>query len=240
MAKARVARVVQTSGVTDSEVKAARRKPTATLAADTVLASLGERFADFPAMAVLSRRFNDPSDPGSAPILLKDEDPGACTNTEHQGKLALGATVCPACKRPARKWYVRYFNLGMEGRHSQMREKGYIPVEIKDLHSADDVTDLFRSKEDTHVRRGDRGQEILCRMPLDAVLYIKRLQRDKRMAAAISPKKLKADLAEAAGAELGDEAGQTIHDGGIQVESMTRNRTTLGEEAELGQHDADD
>jgi hypothetical protein len=233
------ARIVQTSGVTESELKAARRKPAVAETPASVLASISERFKDFPALNVLTRRFNDPSDPGSQPILLKDEASDACTNTDHQTKLKLGAVTCALCGRPARRWYVRYFNLGMEGRHSQMREKGYVPVEVKELQSADDVSDLYRSKEDTYVRRGDRGQEILAKTPLEGVLYVKRLQRDKRMADSISPKKMKADLAEAAGAELGDEAGQTIFEGGIQVESVTRSRTTLGAEAELGAHDED-
>jgi len=34
------------------------------------------------------------------------------------------------------------------------------------------------------------------------------------------------------GRGLGDEAGQRVHDGGIQIESMTSERKTLGEEAE--------
>jgi hypothetical protein len=230
-------RIVQTSGVTESEIRKPRRAAAVAETPESVLASISERFKDFPALNVLTRRFNDPSDPGSQPILLKDEATDACTNTEHQTKLKLGAAKCTLCGRPARRWYVRYFNLGMEGRHSQMREKGYVPVELKELQSSDDVSDLYRSKEDTFVRRGDRGQEILAKTPLEGVLYVKRLQRDRRMADSISPKKLKADLAEAAGAELGDEAGQTIFDGGIQVESVSRSRTTLGAEAELGEHD---
>jgi hypothetical protein len=224
-------RVVQTSGVVAGTKT---RRSTAPIQDPSAIL---DRFKDFPAINVLTRRFNDPSDPGSAPILLKDEAPDACTNTDHQTRLKPGATTCHLCRRPARKWYVRYFNLAMEGRNSQMREKGYVPVELKELQSSDDVSDLFRSKDDTFVRRGDRGQELLAKTPLEALLYVKRLQRDRRMADSISAKQLRSDLAEAAGAELGDEAGQTIHDGGILVESVTRSRTTLGAEAEVGEHD---
>jgi hypothetical protein len=232
-------RIVQTSGVTESEVKATRRKPAAPVDPQTILDSLKERFQDFPALSVLTRRFNDPSDPGSQPILLKDEDQNSCTNTEHQNRLKPGATVCAICQRPARRWYVRYFNLAMEGRHSQMRLKAYAPVELKELQSSDDVSDLYRSKEDTFVRRGDRGQEILAKTPLEFFLHVKQQQRVQRMADSISAKKLRADLAEAAGSDLGDEAGQAIYDGDILVESVTRSRTTLGAEAELGQHESD-
>jgi hypothetical protein len=38
-------------------------------------AAIAARFKDFPALDVLTRRFNNPNDPGSLPILLKDENP---------------------------------------------------------------------------------------------------------------------------------------------------------------------
>jgi hypothetical protein len=88
------------------------------------------------------------------------------------------------------------------------------------------------------VRRGDRGQEVLCKQPLEAYNYIKGRQRDAWNAKAMSGKQVKADLAEAAGAELGDEAGQSIHDGAIRIEKMERSRTTLGSEADYEPVDA--
>jgi hypothetical protein len=195
--------------------------------------AIAERFKDFPNIDVLSRRFNDPNEPGSLPILLKDEPAHACVNSEHMNRLKPGAVTCHLCKQPARKWYVRWFNLGMEGRNAQMRSKGYIGVEVKELRDSGDVADLYsdRSDKDTLVRRGDRGQELLAKIPLEAYNYIKGRQRDAWNARAMSGKRLKQDLAEAAGAELGDEAGQTISDGGIKIEKMTRSKTTLGDEA---------
>lgn len=210
---------------------AEKRKRSEALASDPEV--LAERFKDYPAIDVISRRLMDPSDPGSLPILLKDEPADACTNTDHQNRMKPGATVCHLCKRPTRTWYVRWFNLAQEGRNAQMRAKGYLNVEIAELHDADDVADLFRSSTDRFVRRGDRGQEILGKQPLELFLAIKKRQREIRMADVISGKKIKSDLAEAAGAELGDEAGQSIHDGAIKIESVKRERSTLGEEAEL-------
>jgi hypothetical protein len=194
-------------------------------------ASIAERFKDFPAIDVLTRRFENPGDPGSLPILLKDESSDTCVNTEHHNRLKAGATRCHLCKKPARKWYVRWANFGQEGRAGQIRAKGYVAVEIRDLQNSDDVADLYRSDKDNLVRRGDRGQEILVKMPLEAYNFVKGKQRDQWNAKAISNLQLKKDLAEAAGNELGDEAGQAIEDGGIQIESMKRTRTTLGEEA---------
>lgn len=194
-------------------------------------AAIAERFKDFPNIDVLTRRFSNPTDPGSLPILLKDESADACINSEHMNRLKPGATICHLCKRPARIWMVRWANFGMEGRAGQIRAKGYAGVEIKDLRDTDDVADLFRSDKDTLVRRGDRGQEILVKMPLEAYNYVKGRQRDAWNERALSGNKVKSDIAEAAGAELGDEAGQSIHDGAIKVEKMTRTKTTLGDEA---------
>lgn len=191
------------------------------------------RFKDFPAIDVISRRFENPHDPGSLPILLKDEDSHCCVNSEHQNRLRSGATTCHLCKQPVRKWYVRWFNLAQEGRNAQMRSKGYIGVEVLELRDADDVSDLFRSKEDRFVRRGDRGQEILGKQPLELYMEIKRLQREDRTKRAGSRRALVSDLAEHAGRELGSEAGDMIHEGEISVESMTRTKSTLREEAEV-------
>lgn len=195
------------------------------------------RFKDFPGISVIERRLNDPNDPGSLPILLKDEAQGCCVNTDHQNKLKAGATHCHLCKRPARKWYVRFANTSQEGRWAQIRSKGYVPVEVAELKDEQDVADLIHKTEatgQTYVRRGDRGQEVLVKMPLELYNEIKRRQRAQREAALGSKAKMQADLAESAGSELGDEAGQMIHDGEIRVESMTRERTTYGREAESG------
>jgi hypothetical protein len=194
-----------------------------------------EEFKDFPALEVLSRRFINPNDPGSQPILLKDESPNVCVNSDHMNKLQAGDTACRICGKPARIWIVRWFNLTIDGRNAQMKAKGYVPVRIAELPDANDISDLYRSKDDEHVRRGDHGREILAKMPLKAFLIIKERQREHWNKTAISPKKVKESLAEAAGAELGDEAGQMIHDGAIQVESMTKSSSTLGEEAGLSQ-----
>lgn len=190
------------------------------------------RFKDYPAIDILSRRFNDPNDPGSVPILLKDEDRDACVNTDHQNRIRPAATTCHLCKKPVRLWYVRFINTTQEGRWAQIRAKGYVPVETTELNDLEDVADLVKSGNDRYVRRGDRGQEILVKMPLELYIEIKKRQRDLRKKNSLSSKKLQSDLAEAAGEQLGDEAGQTLHDGGIKVESLRATRSTLAEEVE--------
>lgn len=215
----------------------AKKTAPKTIIAQGDAASLAARFKDFPAIDVLTRQMANPTDPGSLPILLKDEAGESCVNSEHINRLRPGAAKCHLCKKPARKWYVRWCNFGQEGRASQIRAKGYVGIEIKEMQDSDDVADLYRSEKDTLVRRGDRGQEILCKRPLEVHNYIKGKQRDTWNANAKSAKKMRSSLAESAGRELGDEAGQTIHDGGIQVE-VTRRRGTLGGEAEVDEAEA--
>lgn len=197
-------------------------------------AGLLERFKDFPAIDVIERRLLDPNDPGSLPILLQDEADQCCVNSDHQNKLRAGATTCHLCHKPTRRWYVRFCNTSQEGRWAQIRAKGYVPVELRELKDEQDVADLVKNKEasgSVYVRRGDRGQEVLVKMPLELYNEIKRRQRATRASALSSRAKMQDDLAESAGRELGDEAGQMIHDGEIRVESMKRSRTTLAEEA---------
>lgn len=220
-------------------------------------AELLERFKDYPAIDVISRRFNDPNDPGSLPILLKDEDPSCCTDSGHQSLLPDGATRCPIralvadelnrprrtgarCGRPVRKWYVRWVNTAEGGRWSQIKAKGYVPVEVRELRDEQDVADLVKQKTDgkVYVRRGDSGKEILCKMPLELFTYLKRQQRESQALRNNSKRAMADDLANAAGTELGDEAGQTIHSGGIKIESMRRSQSTLADEAESDAIDA--
>lgn len=205
--------------------------------------SLRERFKDFASMDIIERRFLDPNDPGSLPILLNDEDAACCVNSDHQNKLKPNATICNVrdpeggrCGRPVRRWFVRWFNLAESNRSSAMRAKGYQAVELSELKDKDDVADLYRQAGEATplVRRGDRGQEILAKMPLEAFVKIKRLQRDDRMARARSKSKIMGDLAEAAGKELGDEAGSVLHRGGITVDRFSMDKSTLGEEADRG------
>lgn len=215
----------------------AKKSAPKTIIAQGDAAALAERFKDFAAIDILSRQMANPTDPGSLPILLKDESADACVNSEHMNRIREGATKCHLCKKPVRKWYVRWANFGQENRASQMRAKGYVAVEIKEMQDTDDVADLFRSDKDLFVRRGDRGQEILVKRPLEVHNFIKAKQRQKWNANATSAKKMRSDLSEAAGRELGDEAGQSIHDGEIQVE-VTRRRGTLGGETKVDEADA--
>lgn len=197
-------------------------------------AELLESFKDFPAINLVERRLQNPNDPGSLPILLKDESVDACVNSDHQRLVTPKMTKCAKCRKPVRKWHVHWTNTGNEGRWAQIKTKAYVPVLIKELHDQEDVADLVKSVEengDTWVRRGDRGKEILMKQPLPIYNHIQADKQRTRDASFKSKKQLQAELAEAAGKEHGDEAGEFVHHGGISVETLRTSRTSLGEEA---------
>jgi hypothetical protein len=210
---------------------------------------LSAYLADYPAIDVLSRRFVDPNDPGSLPILLKGESPNCCMHSGHQRLVKPGEVHCKArdketgrrCGKPVRNWHIHTCNTAIEGRWAQMKSKGYIPVLVEDLLDTEDVSGLVRQREDDgkmYVRRGDHGKEITMKIPLVAYNYVKDLQEAQRKARSSSKKAMREDLAEAIGAnaDLGserDEVADGVYRGrGIQIESLRQEKTTLGAEAE--------
>lgn len=193
-------------------------RPKAT-AVDEQPVDLLEKYKDFGGIKVIERRMLDPeSDPGSPAIRLKDE-PSFIQD--------------PRGKR--RIWHLRWVNGGQEGRYSAVIDgKGYVPVRRSELQNPDSVTGLHieaTDGADPVVRRGDRGQEILAKIPLELYTELKRRQQDARQRRARNAKLVKQDLADSAGRELGSEAGDAIHDE-FSVEVRRGRRTTLG--AEMG------
>lgn len=174
-------------------------------------ASILEKYKDFEGIAVIERRLKHPDLPGSLPIRLTDEP---------------AYVEDPTGKK--RKWYLRWINGSLEGRTSQVVDgMGYVPVKIAELRNAEGVTGLAKS-DDGVVRRGDRGQEWLAKMPLEIYTAIKRAQQEQRDKRNRNAKLLKEDLANAAGSALGSEAGDMIHDE-FDV-SVTRHKSTYGQE----------
>lgn len=196
------------------------------------LSALLKKFEGMPDvnLTALNQQLMKPGDPGSLPILLKGEDPNACVDSSHQWAAKESDIKCRQCRKPLRQWHVRYCNTAIEGQWARIKARGYVPVRISELSDADDISDLVRGKEDDYVRRGDTGKEVLMKRPFSIHFAIKHKEHAIRAAANSSKAQLKSDLAEAAGKDLGDEAGQAIHNGGIQFESIRRSQTTIGDE----------
>lgn len=195
----------------------ARKAITATdkSAADVALL---EKFKDFKGIAVLERRLESPDLPGSIAIRLKDEP--TYLQDPHGKK---------------RIWYLRWINAAEGGRWSTVTDvMGYVPVHRDELQNPEAVVGMASDSKDGVVRRGDRGQEVLVKMPLELYTAVKSRQQDARTRRSRNAKLVKEDLANAAGASIGSQAGDTIHDE-FSVEVKRGKRTSLG--AELGEED---
>ncbi len=192
----------------------ARPKKETAVATETPKASILEKYKDFEGIGVIERRLTHPELPGSLPIRLRDEP----THVQD-----------PHGKK--RKWYLRWINGAIDGRTSQITDVyGYVPVTFSDLQNPQAVSGLAQNT-DGIVRRGDKGQEWLAKMPLDLYNEIKHRQREAREKRTRNTKLVREDLANAAGNALGAEAGDTIHDD-FNVTVKRHQRTTAVEEFE--------
>lgn len=174
--------------------------------------ALLEKYKEFPGIKVLERRLSSPDLPGTLPIRLSDEP---AYLQDPQGT--------------KRKWYLRWVNGAQDGRYSQVTDSmGYVPVKIEELQNREAIAGMAESK-DGIVRRGDRGQEVLVKMPLEVHTLIKRKQQDLRTRRSRNAKAVREDIANVAGRELGSQAGDMVHDE-FSVEITRGKRTTIGEE----------
>jgi hypothetical protein len=196
------------------------RKAAAVTVADGAVgvdAALLAKYKDFAGLAVIERRLQDPELPGSIAIRLKDEPTYL---QDPQGK--------------KRIWYLRWINAAEAGRFALVTDTmGYVPVRVEELQSAESVMGLAESK-DGIVRRGDRGAEVLVKMPLELYTRIKQAQEHRRTARARNVKAVREDLANIAGRQLGSEAGDAVNDD-FTVEVKRGRRTTIARE--LGDED---
>ena len=178
----------------------------------TPKASILEKYKDFEGIGVIERRMTHPELPGSLPIRLKGEP--SHVQDPHGKK---------------RAWCLRWINGTIDGRTSMITDSyGYVPVKWEELQNPQAVSGLS-ANTDGIVRRGDKGQEWLAKMPLDLYNEIKSRQRSAREKRTRNAKMVKEDLANAAGGQLGAEAGDTVHDD-FNVTVKRHARTTMGEE----------
>lgn len=121
---------------------------------DTELAELQAEFADYPQIAVFSQRVLVGAD-ANLSIRLKGD--ASVTDDPHGQRL---------------HWKLRWFNFAKEGRSSQAGNEGYEKVKWGDLQDSEMVTTGVRTDE--YVRKGERGLEVLHRIPMKLYDYKKR------------------------------------------------------------------
>jgi hypothetical protein len=157
--------------------------------------ALHEAFAGLEALDILDRRLENPTAPTVLPIRLVDEP------TELQD---------PHGKK--RRWYLHWFNTSIPNRfHSATASLGYTPVLWEELQDREIIANAFAGSP--QVRRGDRGVEVLCKIPLPYYLAIKKKQQAAR-ARTTTPRAMRDEaLAAAAKAGLDGEMDPSI--GGV-------------------------
>jgi hypothetical protein len=108
-------------------------------------------------------------------------------------------------------WEPRWFNAAIAADHIwSAKENGWVGVKPAELADPDQVGG-FQVSPDGFVVRGDKGQELLMRLPADWRKQIqqKKIEQNLRN---MRPGAMKREVADAAGRELGDQAGQFVND----------------------------
>lgn len=118
----------------------------ATAALDAELAALKAEFSDYPLIEVFERRMLTGVD-APLSIRLQGEPPPEQDPT--------GAR---------RTWHLRWFNFGKEGRAQQAASDSYQKVLWSELQDQESVGTGTRT--DPYVRKGDRGLDVLHKIPL--------------------------------------------------------------------------
>jgi len=176
---------------------------------------LKEKYKDFPGIRAIDRRVLSGDEQGTVDIRLKGE-PAYVDD--------------PLGKK--RAWYTRWINTKWPGRWAHVTQVlGYVPVTLSELLDPDVIADRFRTPTDgtdPMVRRGDRGEEVLVKYPLELYTYAKRQKQQLRERRARNAKLVKEEIANNAARQLGDEAADGIYDDFNLT--LRRTKTTLGAE----------
>ena len=183
---------------------------------DAELALLKDEFKDYEAIELVERRVlvgEDVSDD----IRLADE-PGILED--------------PAGAR--RIWKLRKFNFAVEGRAAKAVAEGYVKVKRSELRDTETLPTL--SQQDEYVRLGDRGLEVLCKMPLRLYDYKKRRDLARRAGKLSSASAMRDHVANRVAAMAGnagdsaDQAGSFVHNQKtfeVTIEPQAPERVTL-------------
>lgn len=133
-----------------------------------------------PRVEVLQRRLQTPFGAPSSKVRLKEAD-----------------------------WDARWFNAAIAADHIwRAKEQGWQGVRPAELADPDQIGG-FAVSPDGFVTRGDKGQELLMKLPSDwrqQIQQKKTEQNTKNM----RPGAMKREVAEAAGRHLGDQAGEFV------------------------------
>ena len=133
-------------------------------------------------------------------------------------------------------WECRWFNSEVSPDHiwRAKNQKGWENVTPAELADPEQIGG-FQTSADGFVVRGERGREVLLKMPLD---YRKRIEAAKAKAniANMDPHKQKSDVVNAAGAVLGDQTASLMDKQMSVIGSITTNKEVIHRGVE-GKHE---
>ncbi len=168
---------------------------------DTEFQSLEDEFKDYPAISVIARRVVN----------------GIAASADI--RLTRDATVEDEAQR---YWTLRWFNLGRENRAQEMADRGWERVEWEELQNIESIASGVR--QDKFVRRGDRGLEVLGKMPRRLFEHVKTREAMKAQGLLESTAGMRNHLASSVAAMVGrmggnaDQAGTTVNSNAFTVE----------------------
>jgi hypothetical protein len=164
------------------------------------MAKTDEQKPKRPSISILERRAQGVNVHGSGSPIIELKDPG---------------------------WSVRWFNAEIKADHiwAAKNQKGWESVRPEELKDPEQVGG-FQTSPEGFVVRGERGRELLMKMPADYRVQIER-QKAALNIRNMDPHRTKADVATAAGQQLGDQAGQFINDNVSLVGSIKTSRERI-------------
>ena len=119
-----------------------------------------------------------------------------------------GAPSVPITLKDGKQWAIRIVNDAVRtGRAYQITEMGWTFVTPEEIDGTP-ASFGFRVMDDRLVR-GERGEEVLVKMPLRDYQQIQKAKADKNLAD-MGGKRIREDVAQRAAQRFGDEAGESV------------------------------
>lgn len=178
---------------------------------DTEGEALAAEFADYPAISMVTRRMVDGVRASSDIRLKRDAD----VEDEDQ-----------------RYWTLHWFNLGKENRAQEMTDRGWVKTHWDELQNVESIASAVQ--QDEYVRRGDRGLEVLGKMPRKLWDHLKRREAAAASGLLSSESRMRNHLANTTSVAAGKAGGNADQAGSliagtqftVDIKELPRERVT--------------
>jgi len=170
---------------------------------DGELEGLLEEFKDYPSIQVFERR-----------TLV-----GIDANTDIRLKGEVPVTEDP--RGQSRQWKLRWFNFAKEGRAQQAAAEGYLKVKWDELQDRETVVGATTNTTDEFVRKGERGLEVLHKMPMKLYDYKKRRDAARQSGKLESATAMRDHMANSVAGRVGAMGGNGSQAGDFIAKTMT-------------------